>query len=120
MSVTLLNWATSAHVKRLEMAFVLIDERRADMSDRITGNPHVVDDRSAAAGESERLGIRARCRRARSNVDDGISDYTPEQLATLSAGMSLNDLVDADPVRRRDGGGAASRRRAVPGDSRSA
>ena len=39
--VTLLNWATSPHVKRLNMAFVLIDERLADVSDRLTGNPHV-------------------------------------------------------------------------------
>ena len=41
MLVTLLNWATSTHVKHLEMACVLIDERRSDVSDRVTGNPHV-------------------------------------------------------------------------------
>jgi hypothetical protein len=28
-------------VKSLEMAFVLIDERRTDSSDRITGNPYI-------------------------------------------------------------------------------
>ena len=55
MAVTLLNWATSPHVKRLEMAFVLIDERRSDMSDRITGNPHVATIEVPMPGESERL-----------------------------------------------------------------
>ena len=39
--VTMLNWATSPHVKRLNMAFVLIDEKLADLSERLTGNPHV-------------------------------------------------------------------------------
>src|SRR6185295_10680915 len=39
--VTMLNWATSPHVKRLNMAFVLVDEKLADLSDRLTGNPHV-------------------------------------------------------------------------------
>ena len=37
----MLNWATSPHVKRLNMAFVLVDEKLADLSDRLTGNPHV-------------------------------------------------------------------------------
>jgi hypothetical protein len=41
MLVTLHNWATSTHVKHLEMACVLVDERRSDISDRVTGNPHV-------------------------------------------------------------------------------
>src|SRR5204862_7613119 len=39
--VTLLNWAMSPHVKQLNMAFVLVDEKLADLSDRLTGNPHV-------------------------------------------------------------------------------
>ena len=39
--VTMLNWAMSPHVKRLNMAFVLVDEKLADVSDRLAGNPHV-------------------------------------------------------------------------------
>src|SRR5215510_14022590 len=38
--VTLLNWAMSPQVKQLNMAFVLIDEKLADMGARLTGNPH--------------------------------------------------------------------------------
>ncbi len=91
MLVTLLNWATSAHVKRLEMACVLIDERRADLSDRLTSNPHVSAIDIPLPGEKERLGFVK-------DVSVGrdwptISDYTPEQVAPLSAGMSLNDLA---------------------------
>src|SRR5262249_52167832 len=39
--VTMLNWAMSPHVKRLNMAFVLVDQKLADLSDRLTGNAHV-------------------------------------------------------------------------------
>ncbi|MGQ0642110.1 MAG: ATP-binding protein [Gemmatimonadaceae bacterium] len=91
MLVTLLNWALSAHVKRLEMACVLIDERRADLSDRLTTNPHVAAIEIPLPGESERLAFVR-------DISVGlpwetISDYTPEQIAPLSAGMSLNDLA---------------------------
>ncbi len=127
MAVTLLNWATSTQVKRLEMAFVLIDERRTDLSDRITGNPHVATIEVPLPGERERLGFVRDAASAPSATDpprtggakeatigrpdaagggslappqyapavvtwSAISDYSPEQLATLSAGMSLNDL----------------------------
>ncbi|MEW5917255.1 MAG: AAA family ATPase [Gemmatimonadota bacterium] len=91
MLVTLLNWATSAHVKRLEMAFVLIDERRADMSDRLTTNPHIAAIEIPLPAEPERLAFV-------NDISVGVpwekvSDYTPEQIAPLSAGMSLNDLA---------------------------
>lgn len=90
ITVTLLNWATSTHVKRLDMAFVLTDERRSDLSDRITGNPHIATIEVAMPGEPERLAY-ARDVAGSGNWSE-ISDYTPEQLAPLSAGMSLNDL----------------------------
>jgi AAA+ superfamily predicted ATPase len=89
IGVNLLNWATSPHVKGLDMAFVLIDERRADISERITGNPYVATIEVPMPGEKERLAF------ARDVADadwSKVSDYTPEQLASLSAGMSLNDL----------------------------
>ena len=41
--VTLLNWAASPHVKRLNMAVVLMDESAAALSERITSNPYVSD-----------------------------------------------------------------------------
>src|SRR5829696_2712434 len=39
--VAMLNWAMSPHVKRMNMAFVMIDEKLSDVSDRLAGNPHV-------------------------------------------------------------------------------
>ena len=99
MLVTLLNWATSPHVKALDMAFVLIDERTADLSDRVTGNPHVATievpaARASASGRrsSRRGGERWHGRRCRTT--------RPEQLAPLSAGMSLNDLAALMQCRR--------------------
>ena len=90
MAVTLLNWATSAQVKRLEMAFVLVDERRSDLNDRVTGNPQVSTIEVPMPGERERLSyVRDTAQVANWSR---ISDYTLEQLAALSAGMSLNDL----------------------------
>ncbi len=90
MAVTLLNWATSAQVKRLEMAFVLIDERRSDITDRITGNPHVSTVEVPMPEERDRLSYVSDVAEAQSW--SRISDYSPEQLAKLSAGMSLNDV----------------------------
>ena len=52
--VTMLNWATSPHVKRLNMAFVLIDEKLADLSERLTGNPHVAAIEVPLPDEAER------------------------------------------------------------------
>ncbi len=90
-AVTLLNWATSSHVKSLEMAFVLIDERRTDISDRITGNPYVATIEVALPTEAERLAFLKDVAESNERWTKAI-DYTPEQLASLSAGMSLNDL----------------------------
>jgi AAA+ superfamily predicted ATPase len=97
MLVTLLNWATSTHVKHLEMACVLIDERRSDVSDRVTGNPHVSTIEVPLPSESERLAyLRDTATRPSNGAQTTdwakVSDYTVEQLAVLSAGMSLNDL----------------------------
>ena len=92
MAVTLLNWATSPHVKGLDMAFVLIDERRSDMSDRVSGNPYVATIEVPLPSERERLAFANDASAALDGGWSSVSDYTPEQLATLSAGMSLNDL----------------------------
>src|SRR5688572_13798843 len=82
--VTLLNWATSPHVKRINMAFVLVDEKRADLSERLTGNPHVASIEVPLPSEPERVGF------VNATVDAGtlkaFSDYDAAQLAALTAG----------------------------------
>ena len=81
--VTLLNWATSPHVKRLNMAFVLVDEKRADQSERLTGNPHVASIEVPLPVEAERVGF------VNATVDAAtlarFSDYDATQLAALTA-----------------------------------
>ncbi len=112
MLVTLLNWATSAHVKRLEMGCVLIDERRADMSDRLTANPHVAAIEMPLPGESERLAFVRDV--SVGEAWETISDYTPEQIAPLSAGMSLNDLATLIQSASDTGGGHGKQRLDAP------
>jgi AAA+ superfamily predicted ATPase len=88
--VTMLNWATSPHVKRLNMAFVLIDEKLADLSERLTGNPHVATIEVPLPDEADR----------RRFVDAALeptalaafSDFDAAGLAGLTAGIALTDL----------------------------
>ena len=88
--VTMINWATSPHVKRLNMAFVLVDEKRADVSERLTSNPHVASIEVPLPVESERVHF------INASVDPAalaaFSDYDAAQLAALTAGISLTDL----------------------------
>jgi AAA+ superfamily predicted ATPase len=88
--VTMLNWATSPHVKRLNMAFVLIDEKLADLSERLTGNPHVAAIEVPLPDETEREQFIS------ATVDaaalGGFSDFDAASLAGLTAGIALTDL----------------------------
>ena len=54
MLVTLLNWAKSPHIKKMPVAFVLIDEKRSDLSERLTGSPHVASIEVPLPAEEER------------------------------------------------------------------
>ena len=88
--VTMLNWATSPHVKRLNMAFVMIDEKLADLSERLTGNPHV------AAIEVPLPETSDRERFVTTSIDAkelaSFSDFDATSLAGLTAGIALTDL----------------------------
>lgn len=88
--VTMLNWATSPHVKRLNMAFVLVDEKLADLSERLTGNPHV------AAIEVPLPETAERERFVQTTIDAPalaeFSDFDARGLAGLTAGIPLTDL----------------------------
>ena len=90
MLVTLLNWATSPHVKRLNMAFVLVDERLAHLSERLTGNPHAGTLEVPLPDAAQRehfIGWVCGGRDPRS-----FSDYGAKELAELTAGISLTDV----------------------------
>jgi len=88
--VTMLNWAMSPHVKRLNMAFVLVDEKLADLSDRLSGNPHVAAIEVPLPGEKERATFIEVSAGAAAITE--FSDFETAELAKLTAGISLTDL----------------------------
>jgi hypothetical protein len=88
--VTMLNWAMSPHVKRLNMAFVMIDEKLADLSDRLTGNPHVATIEVPLPDQAAREAF-IKATTADSPIQD-FSDFDATELAKLTAGISLTDL----------------------------
>ena len=102
--VTMLNWAMSPHVKRLNMAFVLVDEKLADVSDRLAGNPHVAAIEVPLPDEKEReTFIRASVGAAPSTNLADFSDFDAAQLAKVTAGISLTDVnVLIQSARERD------------------
>src|SRR6266480_2625636 len=91
MLVTLLNWAKSPHVKKMPMAFVLMDERRADVSERLSASPHVAPiEIPLPAGEERERFIKATIG-ARDLAT--FSDFDIPTLAKLTAGISLIDIA---------------------------
>ncbi len=91
MLVTLLNWAKSPHVKKMPMAFVLMDERRADVSERLSASPHVAPiEIPLPAGEERERFIKATIG-ARDLAT--FSDFDIPTLAKLTAGISQIDIA---------------------------
>jgi AAA+ superfamily predicted ATPase len=88
--VTLRNWAASPHLKRLNMAFVLIDEQLLSLSERITGSPHVSTVEIPLPDAPERRHFIEHTVSGRDFA--AVSDYGPAELAGLTAGISLIDL----------------------------
>lgn len=88
--VHLLNWASSPHIKRLNMAFVLIDERIAAISERIASSPHVAGIEIPLPDAAERQSFIPFAAGSRDFTQ--ASDYTAGELAKLTAGVSLIDL----------------------------
>ena len=88
--VTLLNWASSPYVKRLNMAFVLIEPRLSSVSERIAGSPHVAALEVPLPDEDQRLAFLTWAAKGRDAAS--FSDYGLAELAKLTAGISLTDL----------------------------
>lgn len=90
--VTLLNWASSPYVKRLNMAFVLIDPRLSSLAERLTGNPHVAALEVPLPDAAERAAFLDAQIKASGRELATFSDYTAEELGKLTAGIGLTDL----------------------------
>ena len=90
--VTLLNWASSPYVKRLNMAFVLIDPRLSSIAERLAANPHVASLEVPLPDAAERTAfLEAQARSAGKDIAS-FSDYTIAELGKLTAGIGLTDL----------------------------
>jgi AAA+ superfamily predicted ATPase len=104
--VTLLNWAASPYVKRLNMAFILIDEKLSALSERLAGSPYVAGIEIPLPAQAEREQF---IRFASGDRDlSQASDFTASELARQTAGIShvdLNVMVQSalEGSRRLDG-----------------
>jgi SpoVK/Ycf46/Vps4 family AAA+-type ATPase len=72
------------------MAFVMVDEKLADLSDRLTGNPHVATIEVPLPDEKAREAFIAASTAA--TTIKSFSDFDAPELAKLTAGISLIDL----------------------------
>lgn len=88
--VTLLNWASSPYIKRLNLAVVMIDARLTDVSDRLAANPHVATLEVPLPAAPEREAFLAHATRGLDVAS--FSDYGTAELGKLTAGISLTDL----------------------------
>jgi SpoVK/Ycf46/Vps4 family AAA+-type ATPase len=88
--VRFLRWAQNPLIKQVNMAFCLVADRLAELSDRLVESPHV------AAIEVPLPGRDERCRfsqwATRGEDFSRLADFPPEQLAEMSNGLSLVNL----------------------------
>ncbi len=88
--VTLLNWASSPHVKRLNMAFVLVEEKLSSVSERLSGSLHVAAIEVPLPEQAERERF-IRFTVGKRDLKQ-FSDFEVPELAKLTAGISLTDV----------------------------
>ncbi|MEO8701124.1 MAG: AAA family ATPase, partial [Kofleriaceae bacterium] len=90
--VTLLNWASSPYVKKLNVAFVLIDPRLSSIADRLAGNPHIASIEVPLPDAAERTAFLEATVRETGKEITTFSDYGVAELGKLTAGIGLTDL----------------------------
>jgi len=90
--VTLLNWASSPYIKRLNLAFVLIDPRLSSIAERISANPHVATIEVPLPSADERTAFLENQFKVHGKDPAAVSDYSTAELGKLTAGIGLTDL----------------------------
>ncbi|HWO24276.1 MAG TPA: AAA family ATPase [Kofleriaceae bacterium] len=90
--VTLLNWASSPYIKRLNLAFVLIDPRLSSIAERLASNPHVAAIEVPLPDVAERTAFMEAQVKASGREPASFSDYSVAELGKLTAGIGLTDL----------------------------
>jgi AAA+ superfamily predicted ATPase len=88
--VRLLSWAQNPHIKRVNMAFCLVADKLGEVNERLVASPHVAAIEIPLPAREERQQFT--CWAAGSTELSRLSDFTPEQLAQMSNGLSLVNL----------------------------
>lgn len=89
--VTLLNWASNPFVKQANLAFILVDTRLGDFHDRLVNSAHVSAIEVPMPTPAARLAYLQHL--IGGSDTKAFSDFSIEQLAALTHGMSLSDLA---------------------------
>jgi AAA+ superfamily predicted ATPase len=88
--VRLLRWAQNPLIKQVNMAFCLVADRLAEVNERLVESPHVATIEVPLPDRDER------CRfsqwATKGEDFSRLADFTPEQLAEMSNGLSLINL----------------------------
>lgn len=103
--VTVLNWATSPYIKRLNMAVLLVDPKVSALNERLTGNPHVATIEITLPEEPARREFVSHLATdgAGGKELSSFSDYDEGELAKLTAGVSLADIETLIRATRQSG-----------------
>lgn len=88
--VRFLGWAQNPYIKRVNIAFCLIVDKLSELNTRLVQNPHVAAIEVPLPDKSERERFTRWVSRSRDFTQ--ITDFTPEQLAEMSNGLSLINL----------------------------
>ncbi|MCY2965472.1 MAG: AAA family ATPase, partial [Planctomycetota bacterium] len=88
--VRFLNWAQNPYIKRRNIAFCLIADKLSEVNERLVSSPHVAAIQIPLPDRAERLRF---CQwMERTQGLQKLTEFTPEQLADLSNGLSLTNL----------------------------
>ncbi len=103
--IRFLGWARNPFIKRCNIAFCLIAEKLAEINDRLVRSPHVATIEVPLPDQPARENF---IRGAAEGSDwTALSDFAPQQMAELTAGLSLVNLnlliAQARPAPNRPG-----------------
>lgn len=88
--VRFLGWAQNPYIKRVNIAFCLIADKLSEINTRLVQNPHVAAIEIPLPDKSDRERFTRWVSRSRDLAQ--MTDFTPEQLAAMSNGLSLVNL----------------------------
>ncbi len=88
--VRLLGWAQNPYIKRVNMTFCLLADQLAEINDRLVQSPHVAALALPLPDAATRQSFCEHAAAAEGN--HGVAEFTPEELAKLSNGLTLSTL----------------------------